>query len=61
MIFGQANIEFIEFLDDMDPFNSEDGLINHNGGDMYINLEMFLRMFSRTDIKVLKMDYQQVL
>ena len=22
----------------MDPFNSEDGLINHNGGDMYINL-----------------------
>ena len=22
----------------MDPFNSEDGLINHSGGDMYINL-----------------------
>ena len=35
--FEAANIEFIEFWM-MDPFNSEDGLINHNGGDMYINL-----------------------
>ena len=42
--FEAANIEFIEFWM-MDPFNSEDGLINHNGGDMYINLEMFLRMY----------------
>jgi len=35
--FEAANIEFIEFWM-MDPFNSEDGLINHSGGDMYINL-----------------------
>ena len=35
--FEAANIEFIEFWM-MDPFNSEDGLVNHNGGDMYINL-----------------------
>ena len=32
--FEAANIEFIEFWM-MDPFNSEDGLINHNGGDVY--------------------------
>ena len=35
--FEAANIEFIEFWM-MDPFNNEDGLINHSGGDMYINL-----------------------
>ena len=35
--FEAANIEFIEFWM-MDPFNNEDGLINHNGGDLYINL-----------------------
>ena len=35
--FESANIEFIEFWL-MDPFNSEDGLINHSGGDMYIHL-----------------------
>ena len=35
--FEAANIEFIEFWM-MDPFNSEDGLLNHGGGDMYINL-----------------------
>ncbi len=35
--FEAANIEFIEFWM-MDPFNSEDGLVNHNGGDLYINL-----------------------
>ena len=35
--FESANIEFIEFWM-MDPFNSEDGLINHSGGDMYLHL-----------------------
>ena len=35
--FEAANIEFIEFWM-MDPFNNEDGLSNHSGGDMYINL-----------------------
>ena len=35
--FEAANIEFVEFWM-MDPFNSEDGLINHSGGDMYIHL-----------------------
>ena len=35
--FEAANIEFVEFWM-MDPFNPEDGLINHMGGDMYIQL-----------------------
>ena len=35
--FEAANIEFVEFWM-MDPFNDEDGLINHSGGDMYIHL-----------------------
>ena len=35
--FEASNIEFIEFWM-MDPFNDEDGLINHLGGDMYIQL-----------------------
>ena len=35
--FEAANIEFIEFWM-MDPFNDEDGLINHSGGDMYLHL-----------------------
>ncbi|MAJ90272.1 MAG: cell surface protein SprA, partial [Flavobacteriales bacterium] len=35
--FEAANIEFVEFWM-MDPFNEEDGLINHSGGDMYIQL-----------------------
>ena len=35
--FEAANIEFIEFWM-MDPFNNEDGLINHPGGDMYLHL-----------------------
>ena len=35
--FEAANIEFVEFWM-MDPFNSEDGDINHNGGDLYIQL-----------------------
>ena len=35
--FEAANIEFIEFWM-MDPFNIDDGLINHNGGDLYIQL-----------------------
>ena len=35
--FEAANIEFIEFWM-MDPFNNEDGLINHSGGDMYLHL-----------------------
>ena len=35
--FEAANIVFVEFWM-MDPFNSEDGLINHTGGDMYIQL-----------------------
>jgi cell surface protein SprA len=35
--FEAANIEFVEFWM-MDPFNDEDGLINHSGGDMYIQL-----------------------
>ena len=35
--FEAANIEFVEFWM-MDPFNSEDGLINHSGGDMYLHL-----------------------
>ncbi len=35
--FEAANIEFVEFWL-MDPFNSEDGFINHSGGDMYIQL-----------------------
>ena len=35
--FEAANIEFVEFWM-MDPFNSEDGLANHSGGNMYIHL-----------------------
>ena len=35
--FEATNIEFVEFWM-MDPFNTEDGLINHSGGDMYIHL-----------------------
>ena len=35
--FEASNIEFVEFWM-MDPFNNEDGLINHSGGDMYIQL-----------------------
>ena len=35
--FEAANIEFVEFWM-MDPFNEDDGLINHSGGDMYIQL-----------------------
>ena len=35
--FESANIEFIEFWM-MDPFNNEDGLVNHLGGDMYLQL-----------------------
>ena len=35
--FEAANIEFIEFWM-MDPFNIEDGDINHSGGDLYIQL-----------------------
>ena len=35
--FEASNIEFVEFWM-MDPFNDEDGLINHSGGDMYIQL-----------------------
>ena len=35
--FEAANIEFVEFWM-MDPFNNEDGLINHSGGDFYIQL-----------------------
>ncbi|MAU36420.1 MAG: cell surface protein SprA [Flavobacteriales bacterium] len=35
--FEAANIEFVEFWM-MDPFNPEDGLINHSGGDLYIHL-----------------------
>ena len=35
--FEAANIEFVEFWM-MDPFNSEDGDINHSGGDLYIHL-----------------------
>ena len=35
--FEAANIEFIEFWM-MDPFNIEDGDINHNGGDLYLQL-----------------------
>jgi len=35
--FEAANIEFIEFWM-MNPFDSIDGNINHEGGDMYINL-----------------------
>lgn len=35
--FEAANIEFVEFWM-MDPFNGEDGLANHSGGNMYINL-----------------------
>ncbi len=35
--FEAANIEFIEFWM-MDPFNNEDGDINHNGGDLYFHL-----------------------
>ncbi|MBT5750392.1 MAG: cell surface protein SprA, partial [Flavobacteriales bacterium] len=35
--FESANIEFIEFWM-MDPFNEEDGLANHLGGDMYLHL-----------------------
>ena len=35
--FEAANIEFVEFWM-MDPFNPDDGLINHSGGDMYIQL-----------------------
>ena len=35
--FESANIEFVEFWM-MDPFNSDDGLVNHSGGDMYLHL-----------------------
>jgi len=35
--FESANIEFIEFWM-MDPFNDDDGLSSHIGGDMYIHL-----------------------
>ena len=35
--FEAANIEFIEFWM-MDPFNIEDGLANHSGGDLYLHL-----------------------
>ncbi len=35
--FETANIEFIEFWM-MDPFNPDDGNINHEGGEMYIHL-----------------------
>ena len=35
--FEAANIEFVEFWM-MDPFNPEDGLINHSGGNLYIHL-----------------------
>jgi len=35
--FEAANIEFVEFWM-MDPFNDEDGLVNHSGGDMYLHL-----------------------
>tara|TARA_B100001758_G_scaffold62460_1_gene52002 strand:- start:29532 stop:36716 length:7185 start_codon:yes stop_codon:yes gene_type:complete len=35
--FEAANIEFIEFWM-MDPFNQDDGIPNHNGGDMYLHL-----------------------
>ncbi len=35
--FESSNIEFIEFWM-MDPFNEEDGLANHSGGDMYLHL-----------------------
>ena len=35
--FEAANIEFIEFWM-MDPFNIEDGDINHSGGDLYLQL-----------------------
>jgi len=35
--FEAANIEFIEFWM-MDPFNAEDGDINHSGGDLYFHL-----------------------
>ena len=35
--FEASNIEFVEFWM-MDPFNDEDGLSNHLGGDMYIHL-----------------------
>ena len=37
MILEASNIEFVEFWM-MDPFNEEDGLINHSGGDMYLHL-----------------------
>ena len=35
--FEASNIEFVEFWM-MDPFNDEDGLIGHSGGDMYLHL-----------------------
>ena len=35
--FEASNIEFVEFWM-MDPFDEEDGLINHSGGDMYLHL-----------------------
>ena len=35
--FEAANIEFVEFWM-MDPFNMQDGDINHDGGDLYIQL-----------------------
>ncbi len=35
--FEAANIEFVEFWM-MDPFNEEDGKVNHSGGDLYIQL-----------------------
>ena len=35
--FEAANIEFVEFWM-MDPFNIDDGDINHSGGDLYIHL-----------------------
>ena len=35
--FEASNIEFVEFWM-MDPFNQEDGLIDHAGGNMYLHL-----------------------
>ena len=42
--FEASNIEFVEFWM-MDPFNNEDGLVNHEGGDMYIHLVIFRKIF----------------
>lgn len=35
--FESSNIEFIQFWM-MDPFDDEDGNVNHSGGDLYFNL-----------------------